>query len=206
MWCALKGAIFRKDMMLNFTEKDKDRFWAKVDISAGADACWPWLACTFQGYGRFQHAHRAHAAHRIAYGLTYEPISKGLNGCHKCDNPICCNPSHIFIGTQADNIADRHSKGRDAKGDRNGSRTRPDRVPRGENHPRRKNPELFNPPPPPNWHGEEVGTSILTNDQVIEIRRLRSSGYRHKEIAAMFGVSWHTVKSVANRNSWKHLP
>lgn len=55
---------------------------------------------------------RSLLAHRLAYAITYGPIGNGLLVCHKCDNPICVRPDHLFIGTQSDNQRDRVAKGR----------------------------------------------------------------------------------------------
>lgn len=104
-----------------------DRFHALVQKGSD-DECWPWVGKTDAlGYGRIctrkydGTGHRQSLTHRIAYQLsTGENISEKVI-CHKCDNPRCCNPSHLFAGTQGDNIRDMHSKGRSAsvKGERN---------------------------------------------------------------------------------------
>jgi hypothetical protein len=88
-----------------------ERFWSKVDI-AGQDECWIWKACIKKGYGWFD----GRNAQITAWELTYSPIEKysGIFACHKCDNPLCMNPNHLFLGTLLDNARDRHSKGRDA--------------------------------------------------------------------------------------------
>lgn len=100
-----------------------DRFWSKVDKSGGPDACWIWKAALDRkGYGAFQVSGKVVKAHRFAYELVNGPIPDGLCGLHRCDNPGCCNPAHIFLGTRADNNADMVAKGRDNKaaGVRNG--------------------------------------------------------------------------------------
>lgn len=89
----------------------EERFWAKVDCF-GPDDCWPWTAGKRLGYGRLYVAGRKETAHRLAYALAVGPIPEGLCVLHRCDNPGCCNPAHLFLGTQADNVADMEAKGR----------------------------------------------------------------------------------------------
>jgi hypothetical protein len=82
--------------------------------------CWIWLG-TVQGgrYGAIWFGGKFLTAHRVAWELNNKPIPDGMVACHKCDTPLCVNPRHIFIGTQADNVADMEKKGRanKSKGD-----------------------------------------------------------------------------------------
>lgn len=95
------------------------RFWSKVDRSGGPDACWLWTANRNRnGYGTLKVGSRRDAtrrtmlAHRKAWELMRGQIPPGSCVLHRCDNPPCCNPAHLFLGTQADNLADMHAKGR----------------------------------------------------------------------------------------------
>lgn len=85
-------------------------FWSKIDTSG---ECWTWTAAIDQkGYGCFMRRGVPTRAHRVAYELTHGPIPPGLLALHRCDNPPCCNPAHLFLGTHADNVRDMDRKGR----------------------------------------------------------------------------------------------
>lgn len=92
----------------------RDLFWSKVAINL--TGCWEWQAGrTDSGYGVFFTGNpggKTVLAHRAAFMLAYGPITGGLFACHKCDNPRCVRPDHMFLGTQADNVRDCARKGR----------------------------------------------------------------------------------------------
>jgi hypothetical protein len=91
-----------------------ERFWSKVNKS---DDCWNWTAATNKkGYGIFDRDSGFATAHRYSYFLHFGEIPKNKIICHKCDNPKCVNPSHLFVGTIADNNKDKTNKNRQAKG------------------------------------------------------------------------------------------
>ncbi len=87
------------------------RFWAKLDTSG---ACWVGTGyCLPSGYGQLtQKRFTKLRAHRVAYELEFGPIPDGFHVCHTCDNPPCCNPAHLFLGTDLDNLRDMQRKGR----------------------------------------------------------------------------------------------
>ncbi len=100
----------------------EERFWNKVQRGK-ADECWEWTGC-IDGYGKFKLNGKTQGAHRVAYKLCIgEPGA--LLVLHTCDNRKCCNPKHLFLGTNADNAADKVRKGRnyvpDVRGEMNGN-------------------------------------------------------------------------------------
>ena len=95
------------------SDKLPNRFWSKVDTSGD---CWEWMGCKKFGYGRIgciiNNEVKQPNAHRIAYLLKHGEIPDELDCLHTCDNPACCNPAHLWLGTQTDNMRDALKKGR----------------------------------------------------------------------------------------------
>jgi len=88
----------------------QDRFWTKVDKSK---ECWEWQGGrNKQGYGMIQCDGKSAKAHRVSWELLHGKIPEGIKVLHKCDNPPCVNPDHLFLGTQRDNMQDCSKKGR----------------------------------------------------------------------------------------------
>ncbi len=95
----------------------RHRFWSKVD-KRGPDECWPWTAQRDRdGYGKFWLRGRDHAAHRVVIEVEGGELPEGKVVCHRCDNPPCVNPAHLFVGTVSDNNRDAVAKGRLARGE-----------------------------------------------------------------------------------------
>lgn len=157
-----------------------DKFNSKVSISGSG--CWNWAGFKNRnGYGVFGRQ----LAHRAAWTQTQGVIPSGLLVLHRCDNPSCVNTQHLFLGTQADNMRDMISKGRDRKAtpERHGTKLHPESIARGEKR----------------------GASKLKTADIHLIRILIASGLPHRKIAKQFGVSSPQISYIKNRKTWSHV-
>lgn len=160
-------------------QASEDGFWARV--SKGSD-CWLWSGTVAgNGYGTLSYKGKRWPAHRLAYTLTYGPISRGLLVCHKCDVPLCVRPDHLFLGTPLDNRRDADAKGRSAPPT---ALINPSRCARGE----------------------RVQTAKLTADQVRWIRSPEAALLSGAEIAHRLSVQRTTVNKIRRGVSWRHIP
>ncbi len=177
-----------------FTERDILKFWSLVDKREPSD-CWLWTGhITPESYGYFRAQGRSFLAHRVAYSLIKaDPFP--LCCCHTCDvrydvkdltNRRCCNPDHLFLGTRIENFSDMIRKGRTASGDKNGSRTRPDRVSKGAYHAR--------------------PGAKLTPEEVLLVREIYSKGdISQRKLGARFGVDHGTICRIVSKECWSHV-
>lgn len=149
----------------------EERFWAKVDRTGGPDACWEWRGARKpRGYGNLVSSGRYTSSHRTAYELAHGPIPDGMCVMHRCDNPPCCNPGHLHLGTHADNMAEMVTRGRS----------------KGAIGPR------------PDWAGERNRNSKLSTADVASLRAALASGETGRSVAARFGISPAQVSRIKN--------
>ena len=167
----------------------EDRFWAKVDKTGD---CWVWTgALTHSGYGKFKvRSYKVVLAHRWAYEVTHGPIPAGLFVCHRCDVPSCVRPSHLFVGTQTDNMKDAAAKGR-VRGWWSSTTEHPNK---GKPMPTKGKP----------WSaarrakGNRTRRS-LTDQQAQEVYRRWEAGETQAEIADDLGLSQSTISVACRR-------
>lgn len=157
-----------------------ERFWRSVRKSEG---CWEWLGeLDKQGYGRFWACNRRCLAHRYSYAANNGDPA-GLLVLHRCDNPKCVRPEHLFLGTQKDNIQDCVRKGRKPRGDSSWQRRLPERVSRGE----------------------QAGNSRLKESEVLTIWSMARSGMTLLEVSEIFQIDFSTVSQIKRGKTWKHI-
>ncbi len=105
------------------TKIDIAKFWMKVKIcnltkdqrykQSYIGPCWIWTSGVFQnGYGHYTLKRKDYRSHIVSYEINFGKIPEGFLVCHKCDNPLCVNPEHLFLGSQKENTLDMISKGR----------------------------------------------------------------------------------------------
>ncbi|MGH3427714.1 MAG: hypothetical protein ACRDQZ_09140 [Mycobacteriales bacterium] len=174
----------RPSLAPEHVEKIRKRFWAKVRLLEGNNACWLWLGATdCKGYG---HVHiRAIGmipAHCLAFFLEYGRWPQPC-GLHTCDNHPCVRPDHVFEGTKKDNTADMIAKRR--AGWQNGFK-----------------PFVGCPPPP---HGEQHFSAKLTENNVREIIEERIRGVGQRVLAKRFGVRKQTIQAIDKGKTWRHV-
>jgi hypothetical protein len=161
----------------------QDKFLENIVLSD--EGCWEWQGGKSHGYGgiaiKQASGYLRLWAHRVAYELLLGTIPAGMEICHHCDNPSCVRPSHLFLGTHADNMRDAFNKGildngiaalagcaRDSKGELNPA-------------------------------------ARLTKEDVREIRVEASKGVFHRKLAERYGITRVQVTNIVNRKRWAHV-
>lgn len=168
--------------MYYLTDRHIAAFWRKID-KKGDDECWEWKAGkNAAGYGVFMTPFGTRLASRVAWTLAKGNIPENQCVCHRCDNPACCNPTHLFLGTQADNMRDMVEKGRNARGKKMASAMMATMK-----------------------RGDQRAHSKLNAEQVIKMRELRALGASCRELGEMFGVCAQVVSRIVRRKQWTHV-
>jgi hypothetical protein len=166
----------------DLSERDRQRFYGKLE-QRGPDECWPWRGTiASNSYGLFDIGpranHRKLGAHRVAWMLANDqhvPDRSRSHMCHRCDNPRCCNPAHLFLGTASENIKDAVAKG-----------YRPFWSTGGAT-------------------GIKNHRAKLTDDDVRNIRRQVAEGRKQRDIGKDFNIPQSSVWAIAHRRGWKHV-
>ena len=184
-----------------FDQKTIDRFWSKVDKTSNPNGCWEWIGHKNKhfGYGRFGFNNKRILVHRFSYLLHFGKITTDLKVLHKCDNSLCVNPSHLFLGTQLDNIKDRETKNRTAKGKNCGVYTHPESRATGRRNGRYTQPDKT-------ARGEQHGKSKITKEQVLFIRKINpKTTIEMKLFARKYNITYYTIYDIVHRRTWKHI-
>lgn len=172
----------------------EDRFWSKVNKQGPVHSvlgtpCWEWMGARAKktssklDYGLFRHIDKMRSAHRVAWELTHGPIPGGTCVLHRCDNPPCVNPDHLFLGTQVENLRDMVSKGRAVYFSDKGKG-----VPKGTRI------------------GSKNPNSLLTEELVFELRHVHASGMTFSEMSEKFKISKTTLRNAVLGRTWSRLP
>lgn len=142
------------------------------------EGCWEWKGPIAKGGYPVMSCKRALGSdrgHQASWIIYNGPIPKPMHVCHSCDNPICTNPQHLWLGTFRQNNDDKIAKGRQAKNI------------------------------PPHKKGSDNGSSKLNERQVTEIKILLTKGYTSYRLGKDFGVSKTTILRIKNGINWKHV-
>jgi hypothetical protein len=152
-------------------------FWERFDsYFTKGDGCWVWHGPRHDfGYGQICRGRTPFYAHREAYERAFGPIPPGLEVLHSCDNPPCVRPDHLFIGTQAENMADCKRKGRNRGGSLGGERAYQARL-----------------------TPEQVDKIRLSIRLIGE-----TQNQHHARLARWYGVHRKTIYDVIARRSWR---
>jgi hypothetical protein len=191
---------------------------SRIDKTSSPFGCWLWIGGTHI-YGQVWYGGKMWMAHRLIWALLKGPIPKHKKVLHDCpggDNTRCCNPDHLWLGTQKQNVADMVAKGRQARGTRHGSKTHPERMnqPKGDQHWTRLHPEWLargdqngsRTHPERLVQGVDVSLAKLTEADVRVIRKRYSTKVTtHAIIAADYSVSAGAIRSIVTGKTWRHI-
>lgn len=157
----------RLEKMVGLVEGRRRLMLANINVAE--NGCWLWVgSVNHHGYGKIGLRGKSYRVHRLIWMCLYGWIPRRVKVCHDCDNPPCCNPSHLFAGTQQDNLKDMRVKGRHVR-------------------------------------GEKMPHSVLTEDDVRDMRRRKAAGEHWKSIWIDFPIGWRAFFRVIKGERWAHV-
>lgn len=198
---AWRSIGYRQPVPAKPTPTARDRFWTHVAKSSG---CWNWRSSlTSSGYGQFQWRGRCRAAHRVSWEFFRGPIPEGLWVLHKCDNRLCVNPDHLYLGTVIENNADIMARGRHRSNPKKQSASMKRWCAEHPEQVRAKVDHMLSKSPP--RRGSKHPMAKLTEDQVRDIYRQCLQGFCLSRIARTYGVTTSLICAISKRRIWRHV-
>lgn len=151
------------------------RFWDKVDKSGD---CWEWTGAKFQdnGYGQFWFNGTTVRVHRFSWMIANGTIPDGLCICHTCDNPLCVNPDHLWLGTNKENTHDMMAKGRWKNGGMDGGAK-----------------------------GERNSHSKIIEEDVRRIRESFLFGATQNDLISIYPINQQSISNIINHKTWRDV-
>jgi len=174
------------DRPISLSAEERSRFQKKVR-RGGPNDCWPYMGGKFKnGYGQVYAVvdgkKRNLRSNRVAWFIEHGEIPPGMDVCHQCDNPPCCNPAHLWLGTYKQNNDDKVAKGRQVMGPDHRGLVRATCS-----------------------RGNELPHAKLDEAKVREARRRYDGGEKIASLARAFGVRPQSMRKVVKRKSWTHV-
>jgi len=171
-----------------FTPAFIARFWTKVNKDGPLvldTPCWLWTGHRPHGkYGRVFIKKCPLLTHRVSYELTFGSLPAKKHVLHRCDNPPCVRPDHLFLGTALDNAKDRMRKGRGRVYDFSSE---------------------LKPPKPP--HGDyTTHAKVKTEDIPVIRRRYAEESITTEQLGRIYGVTHNAISNIIKRRTWRHIP
>ena len=159
------------------SKEQRSAFWSKVNIKNNTRECWEWQGAKKpRGYGNVKVNKQYFSAHRVSFILANGPIPEGYIVCHICDNPSCCNPTHMMLGTHKSNTADMLIKNRQKK---------KHTAARGEGNGKSK-----------------LSEENIRDIRKIYAAKIMNQ----YELAVKFGVTQPTIGHIVRNETWRHVP